>query len=910
MAARESVAAPLHHRRGLAVRGRPSAERWGEVKRLFEAALARAPEDREAFLERACDGDSGLRADVESLLDSHERAPEFLDQAASDVLDEDDDESLIGTHLGPYRIARRIASGGMGTVFLAERADEVFRKQVAVKFVRPGLVSRDAVRRFAEERQTLANLDHPSIAKLLDGGTTRDGRPYLVMELVDGVPIDEFCESHRLGIEARLNLFLQVCDAVHHAHRNLVVHRDLKPANILVTAEGNPKLLDFGIARLLDRNRVSRSIVPAAIDHAPPYATPGYASPEQSSGEPATTASDVYSLGVILYELLTGRRPPPADAPPSPPSLHRRELAGDVDAIVLQALHAEPSKRYASVEHFAEDVKHHLEHQPVAARPQTYCYRTRCFVRRHRASVAAAAVAVLSLASAVVATSWQARVARGERDAEARQRRIAEANSRRAVAAEARAERETRKAEQQTAIAEQVTLQLVDLFRGADPWHKGGASVTARELLDRGSQSLADFDASPEVRTALLVAMGRVYVNLGVYDRALELLREAVDVCRFRLPPDDPLLPRALEALGTAKMHAGDSHAAEAAFSEALDLERRRGDDRTTWIAMDLDDLALARQNQGDFAGAEAQYLEALSIRREIGAPRDEIASVLGNLGGLWFSRGDYARAEHFFERTLAIQREVHGESHPAVALALNNLGLARQGKGDLAAAERLHRRALEIREQTLGPNHPDVATSLNNVASVLYMKHEPKEAGELFRRALEIVRGSLGPDHPTVIQLESNLGAVLFADHDDAGAEAAWTEALARLRRVLPAGHPKIAEPLQLLASLHLSHGDAAGALELLRECTAIRKAAFPAGHPAVAEAEGLTGEALAARGEFAEAEPLLLESFDALRASANADAAAVDDSRRRLAQLYDRWGKPESAARYRTPASSPAGR
>jgi eukaryotic-like serine/threonine-protein kinase len=891
----------------------PSAERWSEVKRLFEAALARGPEDRGSFLECACDGDPTLRAEVESLLASHERAPGFLDQSASDVLEDVDVEALIGMHVGPYRVVKRIASGGMGTVVLAERADDAFRKQVAIKFLRPGFATRDAVRRFAEERQTLASLDHPSISKLLDGGTTRDGRPYLVMELVEGVPIDAYCESHHLDLESRQRLFLRVCEAVHHAHRNLVVHRDLKPANILVTPEGDPKLLDFGIARFLDSSRVARSLAAAAGEcQSLPFATPGYSSPEQSSGEPATTASDVYSLGVILYELLTNRSPFPPGTPAVaierrivPPSAHRPELAGDLDAILIQALRSEPSKRYASVDHFAEDVRRHLEHEPVSARPQTYCYRMRCFVRRHRAGVLAAAIAVTSLASAVVATSWQAQIARRERDSEARQRRVAEASLRRAEAAETVAERETTTAREQTEIAQRVTLQLVDLFRGADPWHSGGTNVTARELLDRGARAIAsDRDGPPEIWGALLVAVGRVYVNLGVYDRAQDLLREAVEECRFRLPPDDPLLARALEAMGTARMRVGDSRGAEAAFAEALELERRNGGECTTWIATVLDDLALARQNQGDFDGAESLYHEALSIRREIDAPREDIAAVYNNLGGLWFTRGEFSRAEGYFQLSLAIERELHGEFHPAVALALNNLGLSRQGQGDLDEAERLHRRALEIREQTLGADHPDVATSLNNVASVLYMKHQPAAAGELFRRALDLVRGRLGPDHPTVLQLESNLGAVLFASNDDAAAEAAWTDVLARMRRVLPEGHPKLAEPLQLLGALRLSRGDAEGALTFLRECSAIRKAAFPAGHPAVAEADSLVGAALAARGDLPEAETLLLRSYDALRAAPNADAQSVDDARRRIVDLYERWGKPDDAARYRSPA------
>ncbi|MBI1853212.1 MAG: tetratricopeptide repeat protein [Planctomycetes bacterium] len=893
-----------------------STERWKEIKRLFDAALVRDPTNRAAFLDRACDGDAALRTEIESLLASHEKVPNFLETPAAELLDEECEESLIGRHVGPYRIAKRIASGGMGTVYFAERADDAYRKQVAIKFIRGGVSTPAGVRRFVEERQTLANLDHPSIAKLLDGGTSDDGRPYLVMEYVDGIPIDAFCDSQGLGIESRLRLFLRVCDAVHHAHQNLIVHRDLKPANILVTIDGLPKLLDFGISTLVDRSAYRAPIV-AGAESALPFVTPVYASPEQIRADPVTTASDVYSLGVILYELLAGRRPwddgtkavravraDGTEVAPDPPSRFSPKLAGDLDAIVLRALRADPARRYASVDHFAEDIRRHLQNQPVTARPQTLAYRASRFVRRNRVGAAAALLVLASFATGVIGTAWQARVAQRERDAEGVQRRIAESNLERAIVAERRAEEEALGARNQAEISDRVTHFLVDLFRTADPWSaKGNAGeVTARQLLDRGAASITDeWAAPPEVRAALLIAMGRVYTNLGLYDRAKELLHSAVDIGRLRLGTNSRTLIHGLDALGTAYSRTGERVSAEAAFREALEIARRRSDDSTDEVATELNNIGLVAEAQGDLVHAEWLFRQALASHRENGAGGAEsVGNVLNNLGGVSFTKGDFARAERYFLAALAKEREVYAADHPNIGLGLNNLGLSRQGLGDLDGAARLYREALVIREHRLGRDHPDVAGSLNNLASVLYMKGNAEAAGALFRRALDVAKGRLGADHPIVIQLECNLGAVLFSGRDDAGAEKLWNDVLERRRRLLPPGHAQIADVLGLMAQVRLAHGDGAGAKVCLRECLAIRRATLPSGHATIAETENLFGAALVAEGHFADAERLLVSSFDVIRSTSGVDPELVADSRRRVVDLYRRWGKADLASRY----------
>ena len=425
-------------------------ERWELMKGLFDSALERGPAERSEFLRKACGGDEGLRAELERLLSSYESNKSIADEPPSG-------DGLADQKIGSYRIVRQIGVGGMGAVFLAVRADDTFSKRVAIKLVRTGVDTQAVLKRFRQERQILAPLDHPNITKLLDGGTTEQGLPYFVMDYVEGTRIDRYCDTHKLSINERIALFREVCSAVQYVHQNLVVHRDLKPSNILVTADGVPKLLDFGIAKLLKPDVFTLSLDATVAEFRP--MTPGYASPEQVRGEPVTTASDVYSLGVILYELLTSCRPYKlsGDSPdeirqavceqePEKPSITltrldqetakprkfptaesvaalratvpeklRRQLAGDLDNIVMKALRKEPQRRYSSAEQLSDDLRRYLEGLPVTAHPDTQAYRTGKFVRRHKLGVAAAALLVLSLLGGVLGTTWQMRVAQRER---------------------------------------------------------------------------------------------------------------------------------------------------------------------------------------------------------------------------------------------------------------------------------------------------------------------------------------------------------------------------------------------------------------------------------------------------------------------------------------------------------------
>jgi tRNA A-37 threonylcarbamoyl transferase component Bud32 len=442
-----------------------SPEQWTRLKDLFRVAIECDPAKRAAYLDEACADDTALRAEIESLLASHDHAENFIESPAFadavKALTESPAETVAGRRVGSYRLIREIGRGGMGTVYLAERADEQYEKLVAIKVVRRGMDSEEILRRFYNERQILASLDHPNIARLIDGGTTEDGLPFLVMEYVEGVPVMDYCDQRRLTINERLRLFRTVCAAVQHAHQNLVVHRDLKPSNVLVTPDGTPKLLDFGIAKVLSPELSTLTTEQTRTDLR--ILTPDYASPEQARGERLTTTSDVYSLGVVLYELLTGYRPyrslnaPPhelarliCEQDPAKPSTTitnvevvphvgdagaqaastsesvslardtqpdklRRQLSGDLDNIILMALRKEPSRRYATVGQFSDDIGRHLDGLPVAARKDTFKYRAAKFVRRNRLGVAAACVVALSLLGGMLTTVWQARAARREK---------------------------------------------------------------------------------------------------------------------------------------------------------------------------------------------------------------------------------------------------------------------------------------------------------------------------------------------------------------------------------------------------------------------------------------------------------------------------------------------------------------
>jgi serine/threonine protein kinase/Tfp pilus assembly protein PilF len=797
--------------------------------------------------------------------------------------------AVQGLRIGPYRIVRELGHGGMGEVYLAVRADESYEKQVAIKLIRGAGGSEHLITRFKRERQILARLEHPNIARLLDGGSTDDGLPYFVMEYIQGEPIDAHCDDRNLRTAERLRLFLSVCSAVSYAHRNLIVHRDIKPANILVAADGVPRLLDFGIATLIEPE--------AGAAHATAIAfTPSYASPEQIRGEPLTTATDVYSLGVVLYELLTGHDPyrlvslqplemmkaivegeveAPSAAVARPATLARgqtvvriapeeltrtreasiqklrQRLRGDLDTILMTALRKEAQRRYPSVEAFAEDIRRHLEGLPITARKGGLAYRAGKFLRRHRLGAAAAAlVAALLVGSAVNVVVQSRRVAR-QRD-----------------------------------HAERISSFLANLFTISDPGEARGNSVTAREILDKGVERIGtDLQDQPELRADLMDTMGHVYDRLGLYDRAAGLLRDSLAIRRTFAGSDPKALAKTLNELGNVLYDKSDLEGAEKSYREALTLRRRLFGPDSRELAESLNNLAGPLEAQGHDAEAEALFQEALAIKRRLPNNERAVATTLRNLSVLRYKKGDLATAQEGLREVVALQRQALGPDHPEVAYTLQDLGVLLDTQGDYAAAEKTYREALELQHKVLGAEHPDIATTLTNLANTINHSGRPEVAEPVYREALEMSRKMYGADSTDVASVLVGLGDVLGQRGQLAPAEDLLRQAMALQAAKLGDEHVDLATTQCTLAEVLRKQGRLPEAEALARRCLAIREVKLPKEHADLADGLIVLGLVLLDQKRPAEAAAVLLPARDKLEA-----AKAPPSARRRAADALAR--------------------
>ncbi len=868
-----------------------SDDLWRRTEELFHAALERSPEERAGFLEEACAGDEALRAEVDSLVAATVADGQEIESAVADAF------ALAAAEveprrraIGPYRVLREIGQGGLSTVYLAERSDEQFQMRVAIKVVKRGMDTADILRRLRQERQILASLDHPHIARLHDGGTTEDGLPYFVMEYIEGEPIDEYCDRRRLSTARRLELFRAACAAVQCAHQNLVIHRDLKPSNLLVTGGGVPKLLDFGIAKLLDPDSLPQTLAHTATGMR--LLTPEYASPEQVLGQPLTTATDVYSLGVMLYRLLTGRRPyrltsgrgleiervicevepekpsvaafrPPAEgdeattpeavsrAREGTPERLRRRLAGDLDNIVLMAMRKEPQRRYASVEQLSSDVDRYLRSLPVRARGDTLGYRTAKFIRRHRGGVIAATLVLLALVGGILTTARQARIARGER---------------------ARAERHLAEALTESARAEQISAFLVDLFEISDPGEARGNRVTAREILDRGAEKIRrELKGQPELKAGLMTTMGEVYRKLGLYQRAQEILEEVLASRRRQLGEEHPEVALSRVRLGDVLFARGRLDAAEEALRRALAIQRGAPEVVPRDLAATVHLLGSVARERGDGETAERLYAEALEMRQQAGDVL-EVAESLDDLGELHYFYGRWTDAEPLFRQAAERRRAELGDVHPEVAESLSNLAAVLDARGESAAAEPLHREVLALRTRLYGDRHPQLAVSLNNLAITLQALDRHAEAVPLLRRSLEMNRELRGPEHPITGGDMNNLARSLHALSEDAEAESLLLEAAAIKRKSFGDEHPDVALSLYRLARLYEDLGRGKEAEELYREALGILERTLPAGHFRLSFPLIGLGQILCARGD-PEAAAALRRAVEIRRQAAGAD-------------------------------------
>ncbi|OZC02214.1 serine/threonine-protein kinase [Rubricoccus marinus] len=853
---------------------------WSRVQDLFLAAQEQPEAQRANFVRREAAGDEPLAREVLSLLGVD--ASGVLEGSAVEALGDEGLREItsglaVGERLGPYRIGEEIGRGGMGTVYRAERADGAFEQTVALKLVKRGMDTDAVLRRFEAERRILARLEHPGIARLLDGGQTRDGRPYLVMEYVEGEPITDYCDRQRLGVDARLALFRQVCEAVQYAHHRLVVHRDLKPGNVLVASgDAGPrvKLLDFGIARLLTDDAEE----PLTVLTAPGQLllTPEYAAPEQVLGGTISTATDVYALGVLLYELLTGRRPytfdartpgviehvvatvqpprpstvvgTPPDAPTPPeasgeadsargarPSgtqslrgdtmdTHgstvdrlRRRIAGDLDVICLMALRKEPERRYASVEALVGDLKRHEESLPVLARPDTVGYRARSFARRHRVGLLAAATsgAVIALVTAAAFVRVGA-----ERD----------------------------RAETEAQTSSEVSALLAGIFTGADPTQTRGADVTARELLAAGIDRVrADLADEPEVQAHMLHSIGDVYSRLDEFE------------------------------------------AAESALDEALALRRRVHGTNHPNVGVTLGALGHLYERQGRYADARGVNQQASDILHEhAGTHKAELADVLHNLAHSEMRLVEVESALAHIEEAIALKREVFGPRSAEVAYSMNVLGDVLNFADRLDESEAVHLETLAIREETIGTEHMHTSHTYHNLAATYREMERWPEAERFYREALRVKRIHYGEGGLETAQTVSQLGYSVAMQGRFDEAERLHSQAIATVGRVGNANGSIVAPMLARRREVLMEEGRYAEAEAAGRQGLRLWRESIAEPTPWVPRWVLGIGAAVAAQGRNAEAARLIEQSRglcsslaherQRLTCVADADAAAAD--------------------------------
>jgi eukaryotic-like serine/threonine-protein kinase len=923
------------------------AARWERIQELFHATAERPAGEQRAFLETCCTDDPGLVAEVLALLAEDGHASLLLDRdlahAAQQVFADVTTTAAPG-EIGAYRIREVLGEGGMGVVYLAERTD--LGSLAAVKLLRDAWLSPARRERFAAEQRTLAQLNHPSIARLFDAGTLPDGTPWLVMEYVAGVPITEHCRAHGMNLRERLYLFREVCEAVQHAHRHLVVHRDLKPSNILVQGEerekrsekrekgggsgnrgegrkgtagngeqthsavrtphsafGRIKLLDFGIAKHLEDFGMPADQTRTGVR----LMTPAYAAPEQLRGGSIGVHTDVYALGVLLWELLVGHTPfdlsglAPTeaervllDSEPERPTVVARRLAkrngagahlrevgragqADLDVLCLGAMQKDARRRYPTVEALIRDLDHYLAGEPLEARPDSARYRLGKFLRRRWQPVSAAAAFLLLLVGTVGFYTLRLAAARNA-----------------AVAEAGRTER-----------IQRFTLNLLS---GGDDAVSPADSLRVVALLDRGVQEAALLVAEPAVQAELLHTLGEMYRKLGRLERADSLLGEVIARRRSHFGAEHPEVAASLVSLGLLRSDQARFAEGERSIQEALDMQRRLLPPLHPRITEATEALGHVLVGNGEYERAIPILAEVVSLRSRAGAARVELAGSLYQLAGAHFYLGNLEVSDSLNRRALILYRDALGEHHPHFADALVNLGAIQQERGNYTEAERYHRQALDIKRAWHGPDHPAVGASLTMVARALLFQERLDEAAGLLRQALDIRERAFGPLHPQVASTVNELGAVALRQKQYDEAEAAYRRILAIYRATYDGEHYLIGVAASNLGSVYSAREQYSRAESLFREAIASFTRTLAADNVNLGIARIKLGRALLRQGRFAEAELETLAGHDILAAQANPAVSFLTAAREDLATIYERLGRPDQATRFRAAPSDTA--
>ncbi len=808
------------------------------AEQIFQSAILKAPQDREAFLLEACTGNARLHAYLKDLIRLHFSEAELPTELIADdihaTIESTHDGMLINQDYGAYRLIKKLAEGGMGAVYAAERADKQYRKQVAIKIIRqrhdPAMQAW-----FLNERQILANLEHPNICRLLDGNTDSDGHPFLVMEFVEGKTLTEYCDQHACTIEQRLKLFLVLCDAVAYAHQKLIVHRDIKPSNILVTPEGHIKLMDFGIAELLSTGQTDQAAKPSQ----PLPVSTAYASPEQLTGKPVSVQHDVYSLGVVLHRLLCGvlpqRGPDNAEISSietivtpehaancsSPLQAIKRKLNADVQHILKTSLAWNNLNRYQSVAELTGDIRAYLNDRPLKDNPGPWIFRTGKYIKRHTVAIGITAL-LLFAATAILTTVIAFNIQLSQ-------------------------QRETALAERDKAQA--ATRFLTSIFESADPTHALGADITARQLLDIGAvQASQTAGQSPELQTAMLQTMGIAYRSLGLFEESEDYLSEAKRLSQSIYAPGSLELAEINTELADLYILMGRGEQARELISASLPANRELLGDNHVAVARNLAQLSNINHNEANFERAEQQVRDALNISlhfdtdqyliraeyliflstiqqntarfSEAVATLQQVlsmfqqqglsvhplrATALQHLGIMQRSNGDYASAEDYFNEALDIRKTIYGDEHPLTAISLNNIGMTLNFKGELQAARPFLEQALEINQQHYGNEHTQTVQAFNNLAYLNLDMGDYAAAEPLFRQALESAYTAWGKDHYNIGIYMTNLSAVLQKQDKFIQACPIAKSALAHLQQRMEPDHWRLAVSRSVLgACLH----------------------------------------------------------------------------------------------------------
>lgn len=806
-------------------------ERWEKVELLFEEALKQDEIDRVNFLKKECGEDTELFNEVFSLLNEDSNIHSIFSKDISKEFFNQDNFEKKDSVIGAYRIISKIASGGMGDVFLAERADGEFEQKVALKLIRPGSSSSDIIERFKSERQILAKLQHPNIAQLLDGGITDEGLPFFTMEYVDGVSIDEYCDKNKLSIKQRLKLFSNVCSAVQFAHQNLIIHRDLKPSNILITESGQVKLLDFGIAKVFAENSEDAGLTKTGLF----VMTPEYASPEQIRSGTITTATDVYSLGLILYKLLTGSFPyeiknftpleleksiclTEAEKPSTliskklktrkkegdnsseifitrniEPEKLKKRLSGDLDNICLLALRKEPEQRYVSAEQLKSDIEKYLNGLPVSAHPPTIKYRSQKFISRHKIAISTAAIITVLI---TVLTTFYFLQLKQERD----------------------------KARFEAEKSAKVSEFLIDIFKVSNPSESRGETVTARELLEKGAEKIeTELSNQPLVKATLLKIMGNVYSTLGLYDEAKNLVEKSLNIQK-QIEPNSIETAGIYNSLANIHILSGEYNQAEIMLKNSEDILNSSEFVQTIVYANMLQYSGTLFGLIGNYEKSNSYQISAINVLKKLPKHKESLLTSMNNLALLKHEHGKYEEAEELFKETYALQKELYeNQPHPELATTTYNYAQLLRDIGNYNEAEIMFRNSLEMDIKLHNGEHPEVAYSLQGLASIYRQKGNYSESLKLYMKALEMRKNFLGEEHPDVAYSTKNIARLKYESGDLDGAEKDFYESLKIHKKLNGENHPIIAKTLENLGEIYYDKGDYKKAEQFLNDAKEI---------------------------------------------------------------------------------------